>query len=34
MIEVGDMTIIGTTTYRCIRIDSDNNVYLKNILHD
>ena len=27
MIEVGDMTIIGTTTYRCIRIDSDDNVY-------
>ena len=34
MIEVGDMTIIGTTTYRCIRIDSDDNVYIKNILHD
>jgi histone H3/H4 len=34
MIEVGDMTIIGTTTYRCIRIDNDDNVFLKNILHD
>ena len=34
MIQQGDMTIIETTTYRCIRIDSEGYAHLKNILHE
>tara|TARA_R100000734_G_C3311064_1_gene101884 strand:+ start:1286 stop:1729 length:444 start_codon:yes stop_codon:yes gene_type:complete len=34
MIEQGQMTIIDTTTYRCIKIDSDGYAHLKNILHE
>jgi len=33
MIEQGQMTIIGSVTYRCIKIDGEN-AYLKNILHE
>jgi len=34
MIQQGEMTIIDTTTYRCIKIDSEGNAHLKNILHE
>tara|TARA_R110001592_G_scaffold13564_11_gene61952 strand:- start:821 stop:1264 length:444 start_codon:yes stop_codon:yes gene_type:complete len=34
MIQQGDMTIIETTTYRCLKIDSDGYAHLKNILHE
>ena len=33
MIEQGDLTIIGTTTYLCIKIE-DGFAYLKNVLHE
>lgn len=33
MIRQGDMTIIGTTTYRCLKIE-DGMAHLKNILHE
>ena len=34
MIQQGEMTIIETTTYRCLKIDSDGYAHLKNILHE
>jgi len=34
MIEQGQMTIIDTITYRCIRVDSEGYAHLKNILHE
>ena len=34
MIEQGEMTIIGTLTYRCIKIDTEGYAHLKNILHE
>lgn len=34
MIQQGDMTIIDTITYRCIRIDNEGYAHLKNILHE
>lgn len=34
MIQQGDMTIIETVTYRCLRIDGDGYAHLKNILHE
>lgn len=34
MIQRGEMTIIGTTTYRCLKIDEDGYAHLKNILHE
>ena len=34
MIQQGEMTIIGTTTYRCIKIDKEGNAHLKNIIHE
>lgn len=34
MIREGDMTIIDTTTYRCIKVDKDGYAHLKNILHE
>jgi len=34
MIEQGQMTIIDTVTYRCIRIDNEGYAHLKNILHE
>ena len=34
MIQQGDMTIIDTTTYRCLKIDTDGYAHLKNILHE
>ena len=34
MIEQGQMTIIDTTTYRCIKIDNEGYAHLKNILHE
>tara|TARA_R110002167_G_scaffold233600_1_gene438810 strand:+ start:3904 stop:4347 length:444 start_codon:yes stop_codon:yes gene_type:complete len=34
MIEQGEMTIIDTVTYRCIKVDADGYAHLKNILHD
>ena len=34
MIQQGEMTIIDTTTYRCIKIDKEGNAHLKNILHE
>ena len=33
MIQQGDMTIIGTTTYRCLKIENGM-AHLKNILHE
>lgn len=34
MIQQGDMTIIETTTYRCIKVDKEGYAHLKNILHE
>tara|TARA_R100001510_G_C7653556_1_gene211822 strand:- start:183 stop:632 length:450 start_codon:yes stop_codon:yes gene_type:complete len=34
MIQAGEMTIIDTTTYRCIKIDEEGYAHLKNILHE
>lgn len=34
MIKAGEMTIIGTTTYRCLKIDESGYAHLKNILHE
>ena len=34
MIQQGEMTIIDTTTYRCLKIDTDGYAHLKNILHE
>jgi len=34
MIEQGEMTIIESITYRCIKIDTDGYAHLKNILHE
>lgn len=34
MIEQGEMTIIGTLTYRCIKVDTEGYAHLKNILHE
>ena len=34
MIQAGEMTIIDTITYRCIKIDDEGYAHLKNILHE
>lgn len=34
MIEQGEMTIIDTVTYRCIKVDKEGYAHLKNILHE
>lgn len=34
MIEQGQMTIIETVTYRCIKVDKEGYAHLKNILHE
>jgi len=34
MINQGEMTIIDTVTYRCIKIDEDGYAHLKNVIHE
>ena len=33
MIQQGEMTIIDSITYRCIKVDKEGNAHLKNIIH-
>ena len=34
MIQQGEMTMIGSVTYRCLKIDSEGYAHLKNIIHE
>lgn len=34
MIQQGEMTIIDTVTYRCLKVDEEGYAHLKNILHE
>jgi len=34
MIQQGEMTMIGSLTYRCLKVDSEGYAHLKNIVHE